>query len=376
MAAMGLGAALMYFLDPLMGRRRRAMMRDRWTHAWTAERDLLGKARRDLSNRAHGMVDRVRHPQRSDVSDDVIAERVRSRLGRLVSHPSSIDLDVLDGCVTLRGPVLDREVPRLLRGVYTVAGVCGVVDELEPHDSGARVPGLQGAGRIPRAWPMRTVWSPAGRAVTAAAGGGLIAWGLGRRGTLACTAATLAGSAMMLRSILNQPLDRLLGLGGRSAIEVQKTITVHAPIDQVFDLWSRFDNFPRFMQHVKKVDIAPDDPRRSHWEVDGPGGIAIGFDAEITRLVPDRTIAWRTRPNQLVTHAGTVHFEEADADATRVHVHLRYSPPAGAVGHGVAKIFGWDPKARIDDDLVRMKGLLEQGRTRAHGERVTAEDLH
>ena len=37
---------------------------------------------------------------------------------------------------------------------------------------------------------------------------------------------------------------------------------------------------------------------------------------------------------------------------------------------------GWDPKARMDDDLVRMKALLEEGKTRAHQHRVELADLH
>jgi uncharacterized membrane protein len=49
---------------------------------------------------------------------------------------------------------------------------------------------------------------------------------------------------------------------------------------------------------------------------------------------------------------------------------LSYNPPAGALGHVFATFFGRHPKRIADEDLVRMKSLLETGKTRAHGERV------
>ena len=89
---------------------------------------------------------------------------------------------------------------------------------------------------------------------------------------------------------------------------------------------------------------------------------------------PPREIGWTTTPEQRIEHTGIVRFEK-ERDGTRVHVHLTYRPPGGMLGHAVARLLGWDPKARIDDDLVRMKGLLEDGRTRAHGDRVWMQDL-
>jgi uncharacterized membrane protein len=41
---------------------------------------------------------------------------------------------------------------------------------------------------------------------------------------------------------------------------------------------------------------------------------------------------------------------------------MSYTPPAGAVGHAVARLFGADPKSELNDDLMRMKVFLETGR--------------
>jgi hypothetical protein len=57
---MGVGAGLMYFLDPHAGRRRRALMRDQVTHSVHATRDALDSRGRDLRNRATGISARVR----------------------------------------------------------------------------------------------------------------------------------------------------------------------------------------------------------------------------------------------------------------------------------------------------------------------------
>jgi hypothetical protein len=54
----GLGALAMYLLDPQQGRRRRALLQDRLTHARTVLRKL--------SNRAHGVAAEARHAIKSE----------------------------------------------------------------------------------------------------------------------------------------------------------------------------------------------------------------------------------------------------------------------------------------------------------------------
>jgi uncharacterized membrane protein len=63
-------------------------------------------------------------------------------------------------------------------------------------------------------------------------------------------------------------------------------------------------------------------------------------------------------------------------EGTRIEVHMTYRPPGGVLGHALAHILGWDPKSRIDDDIVRMKSLLEDGKVRPGGERPRLFDFH
>jgi len=76
----------------------------------------------------------------------------------------------------------------------------------------------------------------------------------------------------------------------------------------------------------------------------------------------------------MVKHQGQVRFRKMNG-GTQVSVNMLYTPPAGAVGHAVASLFGKDPKAEMDDDLARMKGLLEQGRTTAGGRKVNRDEV-
>ncbi len=68
-------------------------------------------------------------------------------------------------------------------------------------------------------------------------------------------------------------------------------------------------------------------------------------------------------------------FEPNADGSTRMHILMSYNPPGGALGHVLATIFGSDPKSVMDEDLARMKSLLEIGKTRAHGERITREQV-
>jgi uncharacterized membrane protein len=63
-----------------------------------------------------------------------------------------------------------------------------------------------------------------------------------------------------------------------------------------------------------------------------------------------------------VEHAGTIRLQSMREGGTRMHIRMSYNPPAGALGHVVAKLFGADPKSEMDEDLLRLKTTLESGK--------------
>ena len=128
---LSLGVGLMYFLDPERGRRRRALVRDKLAHTTRVCTGALGAASVDLAHRATGLVARARSVlTRGPVDDSVLVERVRSRMGRVVSHPHAIEVDAADGCVRLRGSILQSELPRLMQIIARVRGVRSIDNNL------------------------------------------------------------------------------------------------------------------------------------------------------------------------------------------------------------------------------------------------------
>lgn len=141
----GLGAALMYILDPDRGKRRRALIRDKMAAAGNKVTDKAEKMRRDLSNRAYGMVSETKSIFRhEEVSDDVLVDRVRSRLGRIRVHIEAFDISATDGVVTLQGQILAGELPRVLRAARFVRGVKDIDNQFEVREGAGDVPALQG----------------------------------------------------------------------------------------------------------------------------------------------------------------------------------------------------------------------------------------
>lgn len=144
---MALGAGLMFFFDPDRGRRRRALVRDKTVHLARASRNGFQFLSRGVAQRTRALVARAASLLTAElVSDDVLAERVRSHLGHVLSHPGSIEVSVADRRVTLRGPILSREVDELLARIAAVRGVAAVDNKLELHEAPNHVPGLQGGG--------------------------------------------------------------------------------------------------------------------------------------------------------------------------------------------------------------------------------------
>lgn len=362
LAGAAMGAALMYLFDPDRGRRRRALIRDQMVSAGHVIANDMSKTARYTRDKLYGTVAQARSSMRTDhPSDNVLRARVRSAIGRATSHPSSIEVEAHDGTVYVRGPVLENEVDTLLDTIRSVRGVREVQEDLDVHRSRGETPGLQGgAYRGGRRWDVsQESWSPTTRLMAGALGAGLEAYAVRRRDMLGAAAGAV-GLGLLMRSASNLPSQRLTGVGaGRRAVTVHKTIHVDVPVEQAFDFWSHWENFPKVMSHVREVRRAGE--KRSHWVVTGLG-TNVEWDAELTAFEPNRVIAWKSLPGAAVKNAGIVRFfPRGDGRGTKIEVQLSYNPPAGAMGHVLAKVFGADPKSEMDDDLMRMKTFLETG---------------
>lgn len=129
----------MYFLDPSAGDRRRAVARDKILKTGRQTRSGLERQARKLGNQARGVAARTRSRFESDnPADDVLAQRVRTALGRVISHPRHINIGAQAGIITLSGSVLEEEAKGLSSAVRRVRGVKDVVDQTEIREEVAR----------------------------------------------------------------------------------------------------------------------------------------------------------------------------------------------------------------------------------------------
>ncbi|GAA3858749.1 hypothetical protein GCM10022243_25460 [Saccharothrix violaceirubra] len=156
----------------------------------------------------------------------------------------------------------------------------------------------------------------------------------------------------------SSPPARGVRKGG--SVELTATTTIRKPASEVYAFWREVENLPTFMAHLEQVRATGD--RTSHWSASAPFGKDVEWDAEITDETPGEKIVWRSTGKAAVPNAGTVHLTPApDGVSTEVHVVLVYDIPGGAVGKAVAKYFGEEPHQQLDDDLRRLKQVLETG---------------
>ena len=388
------GALLMYMLDPDRGSARR-------TTSTTALRNAGSRTGSALGNAWHGIGERIGMAARQagEVASEVLEEAGKTG-SKYLDEATTTAGKYLDDAGTTAGKYADEAGTRARK--YADEAGASANRAFEATRSGAARPNgavrrtyedtVDGASRL-----LDSASSSAGAAASrlgrlasdaadsglkalhlddrsdlsallrnpAVVGGGLLGLiGLFRRSPLGAAvglaalalAARSGGSDSNARS--GSALSNLLGRGRARRIDLEKTIHIDASPSEVYDMWNNYENFPRFMSHV--VEVRDTGRRRSHWTVQGPAGTQFEFDSVLTEQNKNRRLAWRSEPGAQIPNSGSVEFEP-HRGGTRVTVRLSYAPPAGALGHAAASLFGSDPKAQMDDDLARMKHYIERG---------------
>ena len=187
-----------------------------------------------------------------------------------------------------------------------------------------------------------------------AAGTALATYGLLRRGRKGAWLRTL-GLGIAASAPRRSAPPPTLG-ERRQTVDIQKSLHVEAPIDRVYAFWSSYDNVPLFMTNVRRVqDLGGG---RSRWLVSGPGTRSLEWNAVVTDREENALLAWRSEPGSVLNNAGAIRFRPEES-GTRMDVRFCYSPPTGRAGRAVAEFFGGDPRTRLNQDLGRLKTLLE-----------------
>ena len=133
---------------------------------------------------------------------------------------------------------------------------------------------------------------------------------------------------------------------------VEKTVDIDRPLRMVYDQWTQFEEFPRFMEGVEEVHQL--DEKTLRWRA-RIGGKTEEWDAEIVQQVPDQSIAWRNARGAV--NSGVVTFVPLDAERTRLSLALDYDP-RGFV-EKVGDLLGIVSR-RVEGDLERFKRFVEE----------------
>ena len=141
---------------------------------------------------------------------------------------------------------------------------------------------------------------------------------------------------------------------------VGKTETIGKPRQELYDHWRDFTRFPRFMDNVESVEKLDD--KRSRWTIRAPAGTSVELVTRITEDKPGKLIAWESEPESQIATEGRVEFlDAAPQRGTMVRLTMRYDPPGGLLGRGLAKLLQREPQVQARRDLRRFKQLMETG---------------
>jgi uncharacterized membrane protein len=133
--------------------------------------------------------------------------------------------------------------------------------------------------------------------------------------------------------------------------DVTQSVDVDVDVRTAYNQWTQFEEFPHFMEGVKRVEQLDDTHLR--WDVE-IAGVDRSFEAEITEQTPDQRVAWTSRSGS--DQSGVVTFHALNDDQTRVTLQMTFDPEGMA--EQVADKTGL-VKMRTNGDLKRFKEFIE-----------------
>lgn len=214
------------------------------------------------------------------------------------------------------------------------------------------------------------------RAVSAAAGGALVAFGLKQGGPIGTLAAILGGGLLFRGATGHCHAYDALGVNTKHAgegsklspygraplsgrVHVVKSATINKSPAELYRFWHKFENLPRFMKHLESVTHL--DGNRSHWKAKAPLGASVEWGARMTSDVENERIGWMSVEGSDVANSGVVEFRPTVNRGTEVKVTMIYEAPGGKLGEWIAWLLGEEPSFQVSEDLRRFKQLMETG---------------
>lgn len=149
------------------------------------------------------------------------------------------------------------------------------------------------------------------------------------------------------------------------------SIDVNASLTAVYNQWTQFEEFPRFMEGV--VEVRQEGPRTLFWKVN-VGGKDKQWEAEILEQIPDTRIVWESVDG--TQNRGMIAFAPVDDERTRITLTIEYEPEGLLERAGDA--FGI-PSSQVEGDLKRFRDFIEKRETETgswRGQIENGRNLH
>ena len=184
--------------------------------------------------------------------------------------------------------------------------------------------------------------------------------------SLAAIPITLGATAAFRRRAMRGEHDSAPGYTARQSSfgdyhVVGRSVTIARPRAELFAFWRDFQNLPRFMANLDRIEPGAE-PGHNTWHIRAPAGKVYAVDTRIVREVDGELIAWRSTEESEIDTEGRVTFEDAPGDrGTRVGLIIAYKPKGGMVGDMIATLAGRSPELQARHDLKRFKMLMETG---------------
>ncbi|HET8565698.1 MAG TPA: SRPBCC family protein [Solirubrobacterales bacterium] len=154
--------------------------------------------------------------------------------------------------------------------------------------------------------------------------------------------------------------------GSGRQMPIQQSVDVAAPIEEAYDQWTRFEEWPKFMHRVDSVQQVDDSTVHISAKV---WGITKEFEAEIVEQRPDERIEWHSEEGLM--NSGVVSFHRLAPRLTRIEVTMDVKPDSLLEKAGRGMRF---TKRAVRGDLHRFKAYVEMEEQSEKGWRGTIKD--
>lgn len=214
-----------------------------------------------------------------------------------------------------------------------------------------------GNGRPRDPWGHDRV--PAGSRAHAGHGLGGVGWALA--GAAGAAALAILGAQQLGQPGRGRARETDAPHGWGDEPEVESSITVERPADDLYRVWRDPQTLPRIMAFL--AEIRPSGDGRSEWRADGPLGQSHAWVMQITEERPGELIRASADGGSALVTACEVRFRAAQGGrGTVVTLRVRFDPPGGMLGDVAARFFdGVVPKELASKALHYFKSLVLTG---------------